>query len=59
MYTCQISCLLMFQLLSFGSSTGKEDEEHDFHATVKLKLQVLYTSILQDKFDLFLDIISH
>ena len=45
MYTCQISCLLMFQLLSFVSSTGKSYEENigdHFQATVKLTLQVLH-----------------
>ena len=48
MYTCQISCLLMFRLLSFVSSTGKEDEENigdHFQATVKLSLQVFYKII--------------
>ena len=45
MYTCQISCLLMFRLLSFVSSTGKSYEENigdHFQATVKLTLQVLH-----------------
>ena len=45
MYTCQISCLLMFRLLSFVSSTGKKAEENGtthFQATVKLTLQVLH-----------------
>ena len=48
MYTCHISCLLMFRLLSFVSSTGKEDEENigdHFQATVKLSLQVFYKII--------------
>ena len=45
MYTSQISCLLMFRLLSFVSSTGKSYEENGtthFQATVKLTLQVLH-----------------
>ena len=59
MYTCQISCLLMFWLLSFVSSTGKSYEENigdHFQATVKLTLQVLH--VFYKIINFFFDIIS-
>ena len=59
MYTFQISCLLMFRLLSFVSSTGKEDEENigDHFQATEINITSI-TCILQDNKKNFFYIIS-
>ena len=52
MYTCKISCLLVFRLLRYWSS---DEEEHG--KTVKYHITNI-TSVLQDFADIFSNIIS-
>ena len=55
MYTCKISCLLVFRLLRYGVQPEEEEEDEEEHGkTVKYHI----TSVLQDFADIFSNIIS-